>query len=651
MWMLYSEQHWTKAMDLKSAVERLYEKLGALEFDTDHEAIYGKKRYYTVQQCEQLRDKYKIGRKNLITCSLHSLYRKEFNVTPFCNINLKLPYNVSFIPLDLYEYPNCDKVIVNLEGENESYKIDCVQKEDVIDISSVLDNCNGSTEVICKIEAPVKANLYEYPNCDKVIVNLEGENESYKIDCVQKEDVIDISSVLDNCNGSTEVICKIEAPVKANINASSQNGNIRIANFQGSTIKVQTSNGNIYASKCISDSISLISLSGNITCKSVMQAAIIHLLTGKDGSISTEKLQGVTLLIKTLNGDIQTKSAYCDNSSFITEAGNLQLSNVHKKCQIVSKGNGKLHVIGFDGTLEAFAQRGNHIIQIVRVEGDSKIEIAEEGTLNLKVTEDCVKNTSFKLFSKALNISPDLNVLVEVGKNFRVLKTTRTITRTLVDCPHSNVIVSNLSFQEMFNLQMIDLFNNLNGKFFETTDTIKKLLILKKQKNNLEVLKLFDKLCDVQAMIDEVLGLPILCLTWLVALQCLQTLNFILEFKLVYDGISVDFDVSEVFLNAALSAILIMCTVSIAYSTDTIKKENQHTKSICYKILLDLRCTHKNHGLLEYNLREEVLQLIQQVQYRDPKFTAANCYVVDVTLISRVLMMVLAHVVILMQFD
>ncbi|KAF5298120.1 hypothetical protein FQA39_LY02544 [Lamprigera yunnana] len=63
MWMLYAEQHWTNAIDLKSAVERLYEKLGVLEFDADHEAIYGMERYYTVQQYEKLRDKYKIGRK------------------------------------------------------------------------------------------------------------------------------------------------------------------------------------------------------------------------------------------------------------------------------------------------------------------------------------------------------------------------------------------------------------------------------------------------------------------------------------------------------------------------------------------------------------------------------------------------------------
>ncbi|KAF5283584.1 hypothetical protein FQA39_LY17286 [Lamprigera yunnana] len=48
IWMLYAEQHWTKAIDLKSVVERLYEQISALEFDANHEAIYGLERYYTV---------------------------------------------------------------------------------------------------------------------------------------------------------------------------------------------------------------------------------------------------------------------------------------------------------------------------------------------------------------------------------------------------------------------------------------------------------------------------------------------------------------------------------------------------------------------------------------------------------------------------
>ncbi|KAF5286467.1 hypothetical protein FQA39_LY16295 [Lamprigera yunnana] len=64
MWVLYAEQHWSKTIDLKSAVESLYEKLGALEFDKDHEVIYGMEKCYTVEQCKQLSGKYKIEGKD-----------------------------------------------------------------------------------------------------------------------------------------------------------------------------------------------------------------------------------------------------------------------------------------------------------------------------------------------------------------------------------------------------------------------------------------------------------------------------------------------------------------------------------------------------------------------------------------------------------
>ncbi|KAF5285965.1 hypothetical protein FQA39_LY16476 [Lamprigera yunnana] len=80
MWMLYAQQHWTKVIDLKSAVERLYEKFGALSVDADHEVIYGMEKYYTVEQCEQLRDKYKIGRelcKQFLKLSKRSLVKNQ----------------------------------------------------------------------------------------------------------------------------------------------------------------------------------------------------------------------------------------------------------------------------------------------------------------------------------------------------------------------------------------------------------------------------------------------------------------------------------------------------------------------------------------------------------------------------------------------
>ncbi|KAF5305960.1 hypothetical protein FQA39_LY09116 [Lamprigera yunnana] len=63
-----TKQHWTKVTYLKLTAERLHENLGALEFDADHEAIYGMEKYYTVEQREKVRDKYKIGSKYCSQC-------------------------------------------------------------------------------------------------------------------------------------------------------------------------------------------------------------------------------------------------------------------------------------------------------------------------------------------------------------------------------------------------------------------------------------------------------------------------------------------------------------------------------------------------------------------------------------------------------
>ncbi|KAF5301050.1 hypothetical protein FQA39_LY10869 [Lamprigera yunnana] len=71
IWMLYAEQHWTKAIDLKSAVERLYEKLGTLEFDADYEAIYGMEKYYTVELCENLREEINV---HMLTIGLQHFF-------------------------------------------------------------------------------------------------------------------------------------------------------------------------------------------------------------------------------------------------------------------------------------------------------------------------------------------------------------------------------------------------------------------------------------------------------------------------------------------------------------------------------------------------------------------------------------------------
>ncbi|KAK5648356.1 hypothetical protein RI129_003248 [Pyrocoelia pectoralis] len=60
MWMAYAEQSWTKATDLRTAVERLTQQFSAMVWDADHEAVYGNG-YFSEEQCKTLSEKYTLG--------------------------------------------------------------------------------------------------------------------------------------------------------------------------------------------------------------------------------------------------------------------------------------------------------------------------------------------------------------------------------------------------------------------------------------------------------------------------------------------------------------------------------------------------------------------------------------------------------------
>jgi hypothetical protein len=63
MWMAYSMQSWPEATDVDSSVRRVKRELEDLQFDAEHEAVYGLGRIYTVEECDELAKKYERGVK------------------------------------------------------------------------------------------------------------------------------------------------------------------------------------------------------------------------------------------------------------------------------------------------------------------------------------------------------------------------------------------------------------------------------------------------------------------------------------------------------------------------------------------------------------------------------------------------------------
>lgn len=66
MWLAYVQQK--DAYNLVSAVENLAQHLENLEFDAEHEAIYGMGQFYSYEECEEIAKNY---RKGVEACNIY----------------------------------------------------------------------------------------------------------------------------------------------------------------------------------------------------------------------------------------------------------------------------------------------------------------------------------------------------------------------------------------------------------------------------------------------------------------------------------------------------------------------------------------------------------------------------------------------------
>lgn len=79
--MAYSEQHWPKAVDLISAIERQKCTLEAQAFDVHHGAVYMKMGYPDINEAEAMVEKY-----NIQSDILDKFLKKTISLEMFCQI-------------------------------------------------------------------------------------------------------------------------------------------------------------------------------------------------------------------------------------------------------------------------------------------------------------------------------------------------------------------------------------------------------------------------------------------------------------------------------------------------------------------------------------------------------------------------------------
>uniref|UniRef100_A0A1Y1MTJ8 Uncharacterized protein n=1 Tax=Photinus pyralis TaxID=7054 RepID=A0A1Y1MTJ8_PHOPY len=88
MWMGYAAEHWTKPVDARTGVERLVQEMSALEFDAQHEAVYGLGRFYTEEECHDIAKKYNRGIK-LCILFLNGKYCLSCLIRKLCEAGLE----------------------------------------------------------------------------------------------------------------------------------------------------------------------------------------------------------------------------------------------------------------------------------------------------------------------------------------------------------------------------------------------------------------------------------------------------------------------------------------------------------------------------------------------------------------------------------
>ncbi|XP_022919555.1 protein FAM185A [Onthophagus taurus] len=322
-----------------------------------------------------------------------TILTEQFDVSQFCTVVINSPCNIFVHPLDVFSDQNKVKV--------------SVESTDIRNLPSVKYDKQGDTVAI-----------------------RSGPNA--------------------NCKNLT---LNVFASLKANLDITGYDCPIIIGNFYGRSIMANSESGDISLGKSQCETIDLSTNGGNITCKELTQAGTLKLSTLGKGSITTDRLQALALRAKTVSGDITVGSSYCDESKFETDFGILRLKNVHRNVNININNEGLLNITGLDGVLKAKIKKGLVDVQVARFARSSEIVMEDAGSLILRLSEECQKNTFVKLLTNHFVIAGGVNMKAEKEKDMGILIPTgnQEIDATLLaNCKNAHVLIDSSSWSKMF---------------------------------------------------------------------------------------------------------------------------------------------------------------------------------------------------------
>ena len=133
-------------------------------------------------------------------------------------------------------------------------------------------------------------------------------------------------------------------------------------------LDVRAEHGSCFLDRVKSSSTTVIS-KGDVNLNSIVSN--VSVLTA--GSVRAKKIQGETVTISTVNGDIHIQSLYAPNSRIFGKYGGVKVDNLHGNCNIVS-GSGDVTIGSSKDNLEIKARGGAVTVTLQDIERRVLIE-------------------------------------------------------------------------------------------------------------------------------------------------------------------------------------------------------------------------------------------------------------------------------------
>lgn len=183
--------------------------------------------------------------------------------------------------------------------------------------------------------------------------------------------------------------------------------------------------------------------------------------------------------MQTKNGNISIDSTYCDTSHFQTSVGNINLNNAHKNVNVSIKEAGNLDIsmlcfdivrshvhsclilVGLDGSLDAFINKGDTNLYLARLLANSKLAHTNAGNVTLKLVEDSQEQINIEVASKHCKLCNDVSMnLTKLDDKFYLNPklNVENSKKILLECKDCSVTIGTMNWSEMFSLQ----FNKRN---------------------------------------------------------------------------------------------------------------------------------------------------------------------------------------------